>query len=312
MDKFIVYFHSADFDGICGGKVVEKYITETFGHPPKMRPINYGEPHDLTADLAQHYRVYMVDFSLPPDEMLMVKKYAKEFVWLDHHETAINDSKLHGYDDLMGLRNTKYAGCELAWDYLFPKTRMPYSVHLFGRYDVWDHSNPDALSLQYGARYMLGKMDRDKFWEAMTSDIQVDPGMDGSSNRLNMTDGSSEHMMVFLEAITIGKVIHEYQTSSDAKVAKSICYEVEFEGYKFIAANRSHCNSNFFNSVYNPEVHDGMLRFNKLRDNGNWSVSLYTTKDIALNEVAKKYGGGGHRQACGFQLTTDQIHKVMP
>jgi nanoRNase/pAp phosphatase (c-di-AMP/oligoRNAs hydrolase) len=36
-----------------------------------------------------------------------------------------------------------------------------------------------------------------------------------------------------------------------------------------------------------------------------WVVSLYTTKDIDVSEIAKKYGGGGHKQAAGF--TCDKL-----
>jgi nanoRNase/pAp phosphatase (c-di-AMP/oligoRNAs hydrolase) len=36
--------------------------------------------------------------------------------------------------------------------------------------------------------------------------------------------------------------------------------------------------------------------------NGNWTVSMYTDKpDINVGLIAKKYGGGGHVGASGFQ-----------
>jgi nanoRNase/pAp phosphatase (c-di-AMP/oligoRNAs hydrolase) len=34
-----------------------------------------------------------------------------------------------------------------------------------------------------------------------------------------------------------------------------------------------------------------------------WTVSLYTTKEhIDVSQIAKKRGGGGHKQAAGFQV----------
>ena len=32
-----------------------------------------------------------------------------------------------------------------------------------------------------------------------------------------------------------------------------------------------------------------------------WVYSLYTTKKIDCSQIAKWYGGGGHKQAAGFQ-----------
>lgn len=306
MPKHLIYFHSADFDGICGGKIIEKWVLEKYNAQPEMRPINYNENPAFPEDL-ENYCVYMVDFSLDPEYMLYIKSYAQNFIWCDHHITAIKNSEDFGYTDIKGLRSVSHAGCELAWMYFFEDTPMPYPVKLVGRYDVWDHSNPDALYFQYGARYMLGKSDRDTFWKHMLSGVQATPGASASMTLNLSSETDPEATMTFLEAISTGKVIYDYQTSSDEKAAKSICYEVEFEGLKFIAANRSHINSNFFNSVYDPSVHDGMIRFNKLKDADQWSVSLYTAGDVDLSVIAKKYGGGGHKQACGFQISTEQL-----
>lgn len=58
-------------------------------------------------------------------------------------------------------------------------------------------------------------------------------------------------------------------------------------------------NSQIFDSVYDPNKHDGMLTFAWKK--GMWTVSMYGTKGIDLSAIAKKHGGGGHKQACGFQ-----------
>jgi nanoRNase/pAp phosphatase (c-di-AMP/oligoRNAs hydrolase) len=52
------------------------------------------------------------------------------------------------------------------------------------------------------------------------------------------------------------------------------------------------------------EDYDIMMPF--VFDGKRWTVSLYTKKkDIDVSELAKKHGGGGHRQAAGFQC--DQL-----
>jgi nanoRNase/pAp phosphatase (c-di-AMP/oligoRNAs hydrolase) len=47
--------------------------------------------------------------------------------------------------------------------------------------------------------------------------------------------------------------------------------------------------------------HDALLTFCWLKD--KWRISLYHAehrKDIDLSVIAVKYGGGGHKGACGF------------
>lgn len=47
-----------------------------------------------------------------------------------------------------------------------------------------------------------------------------------------------------------------------------------------------------------------MIPYCKLPD-GRWTISLYTTHDdVDCGAIAKKYGGGGHRQASGFIITS--------
>jgi nanoRNase/pAp phosphatase (c-di-AMP/oligoRNAs hydrolase) len=41
-------------------------------------------------------------------------------------------------------------------------------------------------------------------------------------------------------------------------------------------------------------------------DNGRWHFSLRGNNTIDLSEIAKKYGGGGHKNAAGFFLNFDQ------
>ena len=53
-----------------------------------------------------------------------------------------------------------------------------------------------------------------------------------------------------------------------------------------------------------PETgHDALLKFNWT--GLYWDVSLYHAKhrtDLDLSLIAAKYGGGGHRGACGFRI----------
>jgi hypothetical protein len=80
-------------------------------------------------------------------------------------------------------------------------------------------------------------------------------------------------------------------------------YILEWQGLKFLALNTARgFNSLTFASRDVPETgHDALLGYGF---DGKWRVSLYHAnhrKDIDLSAIAIKFGGGGHRGACGFE-----------
>jgi len=82
---------------------------------------------------------------------------------------------------------------------------------------------------------------------------------------------------------------------------KEAGFAVDFEGFRFLAFNATRCNSLTFAAGLTDE-HDGCLAFGWV--NGQWKVSLYGCPgkpDLDFSVIAVKFGGGGHRQACGFR-----------
>jgi hypothetical protein len=100
-----------------------------------------------------------------------------------------------------------------------------------------------------------------------------------------------------------GKMLQTYQQRNDAGMMHR-SFMVEFEGLKFLALTTARCNSLTFASKDVPETgHDALMGF--YFTGQKWSVSLYHAKHktgIDLSQIAVKYGGGGHRGACGFQV----------
>jgi oligoribonuclease NrnB/cAMP/cGMP phosphodiesterase (DHH superfamily) len=88
-----------------------------------------------------------------------------------------------------------------------------------------------------------------------------------------------------------------YRDNYYSKLLNSFGFELEFEGYKAIACNAGAVSSQLFDSVANK--YDLLIPF--VFDGKKWTVSLYTKRNhIDVAELAKKYGGGGHKQAAGF------------
>lgn len=274
------FYHSADLDGHCSGAIVKLKYPEC-----EMIGINYGDIIDIN-NINQDEEVFMVDFCLQPfDGMIELNKKAK-LHWIDHHaKGSIDEAYQKGFLASGGqLLEVGKAGCELTWQYLYPEKDVPLCVFLLGRYDVWDHSaDTNILPFQYGMRN----------------------NYDTRPNNIILWEELFQSSFEVHEIIKIGKIIHDYEMNQNIKFCKAYTFETTFNNMKAICANKGFTNSQLFDSVYNPAVHHLMITFcRKKLPSKVWTVSLYSTRDdVDCGEIAKRYGGGGHKGAAGFQCT---------
>lgn len=277
------FYYSADLDGHCSGAIIKNIFPEC-----EMIGINYGQPFpfDIITDPLE--TVFMVDFGIQPFSEMEKLNGMCELHWIDHHKTAIDDA-YHAMFLASGgmLLFDGKSGCELTWEYMIgfqnaipEKNPEPLIVHHLGRYDVWDHSDPDTLPLQYGMRLKRDTLPESKMWIDLLRDNAGVP-----------------------EIVEAGKTIMEYEKLQNEKFCKAYAFETEIDGKLSICINRGFTNSQIFDSIYNPEKHHYMVTFCRLKPPaGKWTVSLYSTRgDIDCGVVAKSFGGGGHKGAAGFQ-----------
>lgn len=298
MNNIIIFYHNADFDGMCSNNIIVDYYENNI--KPKINSISIGinynndleetlNKHELSLDdIYNNNKVYIVDFSFDYRIMKLLKEKIDpdNLIWIDHHKTAIDNSIIHNYNNIKGVRNDKTAACELVWEYFHPNTEVPIGVDYLASYDIWDHSDIYVLYFQYGARKYLPK-DYNTTWYEMFD---------------NQTD-------ILNKILSYGKLIYEYECEQNKRIAKSISYTINFHGHRALVANRGHISSKFFDSIYDPNKHDIFIKY-YLDKSNKYFVSLYTSKDIDLTNIAKYYNGGGHPHACGFQL--DNIDILRP
>ena len=264
------FYHKADLDGVGSGAIIK------YKHPEcEMIGLDYGLefPWDK---ISKDETVFMVDFSLQPFEDMIKLNENCNLIWIDHHQSAIND-----YDsadvNIIGKRKIGEAGCELTWKYCFPGEDMPLTIKYLGRYDVWDLADDKIIYFQYGIKTLQDIMNpEDNKWLGLFR--------------------TNEYCSDIIEH---GKIIKKYIDNENASFIKRFMFETEIDGIKAIAVNRGGTSSQLFDSV--DTENKIMMPFIKM-PNGKWTVSLYTSdKDIDCSVIAKKYDGGGHRGAAGFQ-----------
>jgi oligoribonuclease NrnB/cAMP/cGMP phosphodiesterase (DHH superfamily) len=184
---------------------------------------------------------------------------------------------------ISGKQDILKSGCELTWEFLFPDIKMPRAVKLLGRFDVWDHSDPDTVPFQYGMN-SYDITPNSQIWEDFLS-------------------GTEDEQKFIEEMIRDGKIIQRSMKISDAEVMKNYSFETEFEGLRAICLNSQARGSKQFESMWDPEKHDMMIKFSWDGNANQWEVSLYANdkEKNDLSVIAKKYGGGGHAGASGFK-----------
>jgi len=266
------FYHEGDLDGQCSGAIVKHRFPDC-----ELIGINYGDefPWDR---IEPGETVYMVDFALKPWTDMQRLAEISDLTWIDHHKGPINDYNEYGLEALVGTA-IGVAACELVWEWVYPDQPTPLAVRLLGRYDVWDHSDPDTLPFQYGMRLANPKITDVAFWKDILDDYAS---------------------QAYLPILKNGHIVLLYVTQDNEKYAKACAFETELDGLHCIAVNRMLTNSQVFDSVCDPQQYDVMLTFGWR--NQQWTVSLYSDKDeVDCSEIARRYGGDGHKAASGFR-----------
>lgn len=279
-------YHNADLDGFCSAAIVKYAYPEC-----ELYGANYGDalpPEDV---LNKHGFIVMVDFSYKKEDMLNL---ATNFtlVYIDHHKTAIADMEeiIKEVPSTSYSMDTTKAACQLAWEFFFDDKKLPRAVELCAKHDLWIHDEEDVWAFQYGMRSLNCGADPNgpsfDIWKILFIYY------DGSLSLINILDK--------------GTIIYEWEQQRNLEIAKKMSFEVKHEGLTFLAINAVGSGSAAVEGVFDPEKHDAALVFSYTGK--NWKVSLYAHSsknvDMDLSVIAKKYGGGGHRNAAGFYCDT--------
>ena len=287
-------FYHLDLDGKAAGAIVLRCATQYDKYPVECIEINYGMafPFDRIREGEQ---VWIVDYSISPEEMDKLFTITNDIVWIDHHKSAIQR-----YDDyprdIEGIRYDGIAGCMLTWAYIkhiantpVYKSKSAFSpnmcddapmgVKYIGDYDVW--------------RFEYGEDTKDFhfYLEAFGNEILLPNG-----NVWDMLFGTNWDDSAIDYCLNIGRQVRSYRENLMSQYVKSYGFETELMGYKCFAVNMGMISSDDFASI-NVDNYDILIGF--CTDGKQWRYSLSSDK-VDASLIAMQFGGGGHRGAAGF------------
>jgi oligoribonuclease NrnB/cAMP/cGMP phosphodiesterase (DHH superfamily) len=211
----------------------------------------------------------VLDFSYDNSTTKRLMKEAKNFLVIDHHKSAMVE--LH---DVACTRfDMNHSGAMLAWKFFHPGKDAPRLIKFIEDRDLWKWEIP--YSKEFSAAFDMVPFDFEEF----------DKYLDDSS-----VDNAQER----------GAYILAYSKTVISKIAKQAVPR-KMDGKDVLVVNSSHWMSEI-GAALSPKCDFAVIWFYD-HDTRQVKVSLRAHhEDSDVSEIAKKYRGGGHRKAAGFNL----------
>lgn len=295
-----VVYHRADFDGLFSAAVCKKFLPDA-----QFIGWDFGDP---LIPFPGEGTLYIVDLSPDclSDAQVAIAAHSHRLTWIDHHKSSIEKWS----ESIPGYRIDGVAACRLCYQwftnrnaepengqtgvppkewYVERRLGEPLALILAGEYDIWDLHDPRALPFQFG----LTAFEPNSKYEPLI-DILVD-------------DFEAECL------VERGRAALAWQRAFASQVMRERSYRRDWEGLRFAILGSAHTrNSMWFpEAEIEPEV-DALMCWRY--DGEKVAFSLYHApghEQHDLSQIAVKYGGGGHRGACGFMLPLDEALEVI-
>ncbi len=258
----------------------------------------YGKPID--GDQARGKNILFVDFSLKQDAMRLLGALAKSVIVLDHHKTAQEELKpwtinigaggtpsiellLARFTDpatqydvpVVAWFDMQQSGAVMAWKFAESEERVPEFLALIEDRDLWRFAFDDDTK-RFSAALRTYPMTFE-VWDKLAAEpwklVEEGEGILRAHNA-NIEKFIADRYLDVIDGMTVPVVNVPYHYASDtAHALLQKCPEAPFAACWFRRG-------------------DGMIQYSLRSEDSRVDVS----------EVAKKFGGGGHRNAAGYQV----------
>lgn len=303
--KPLVIYHANCYDGFTAAWVFKRFRGDA-----DFVPGNYGQdPPDCKGR-----DVWLLDFSYPRDVMLKsVIAPSERTIVLDHHKTA--EAALDGIlQDVRkkGLQRTadqivfdmSRSGAGITFDFLEDEFDKRHGVHTprlqgYRKMRIVDYvEDRDLWKFQYPQTkavlaWMATQPMTFEAWDSLA--VHCETASDG-----------------MVPAVTAGKHVMSYIENYGKKAMATARME-KLDGHTVPTMNIAYLNcSDHLDSMLSATPDAPFVVSYFRRADGKWQFSLRSREDFDVSEVAKKFGGGGHKQAAGFEVEVFPWDRIQP
>lgn len=243
------------------------------GSRAKYIPGRFGSPPPPVAGKS----VICVDFSYNNATTKRLVEEADDFLILDHHKSAMVE--LHDVSQTH-FDMTK-SGAILSWEFFHPGKEPPKFLKYIQDRDLWKWELP--YSKEFSAAFDMVGFHFEEF-DAYCNDS------------------------VFDDAVKRGSYILAHKLTFINKIVRRAARR-KLMGYDVMVVNSSHWMSEI--GMHLAKSADVAVVWYFDHKDGNFHVSLRSDNDVCdVSEIAKKFGGGGHRKASGIRYEGQNIEEI--
>lgn len=274
----VCYFHAGCPDGFGASWAVWR----AWGDQGRYLP----RGHDDALDALRHEgdQVVFVDIAPSPRLAIELGETASQLVVLDHHLTArdlfdadprlvpsLRDRGHHVQFDL------DHSGAVLAWQHFHPDEPVPALLSYVEDQDLWNWKLPETEAVNAA----IGSYPRElAAWDELSRRPWEELAAEGApllrDRRIEV-----ERSLRFAHPVMVG--------------------EVRVEAVNALQ-HRSHIGHELAKrAIFGHPIGVAYRVFASRVD-----VSIYSIGDVDVSELARRFGGGGHRNASGFSVTLGQ------
>jgi len=269
-DPTMCLYHFPCLDGFTAAWAVWR----KYGDKIAYIPCNYGEP---TPDVKGEH-VLIVDYSFEGPVLEKMLQDAASITILDHHKTAEEDLTPFLEDGrIQGKFDMHKSGASMAWEHCHPNDARPFMIMYVEDYDLWRLNHPDTRAI----KALLTSYDYDmQTWSDLAAMIE-DP-------------------ISVQEVVRQGQAIDRAQLKNITEMLQQGVRPIRLGGYTVSCCNLPYMWASDGAGLLAESAAFGVgycdkksVRMFSLRSRGEDAVDV--------SEIARKYGGGGHRGAAGFE-----------
>lgn len=224
--------------------------------------------------------VLMVDFSYKRPVLEKVRDRAASVLILDHHKTA--EADLQNLPGVQSVFDMNRAGARITWDYFFPNEEPPkLLLHVEDR-DLWRFALRKTREIQASVFAYPYEF---KVWDFLMSADLDQLAIEGEAIERKHFKDIRELVGVVTRRMNIG--------GHNVPIA-NLPYTLTSDAGHLLAKEG---NEPFAGCYW--DTPEGRVFSLRSTENG-----------LDVSEIAKQYGGGGHRNASGFRLSYQDAAKL--
>lgn len=282
-----VIYHANCDDGF--GAALAAYLK--FGDDADYVPASYGDapPPSDGEDL------FILDFSYPRAVMQELSTVARTITLLDHHKTAALDlADLQLSCNSIVSFDMEQSGALLAWKFFHPGIAVPKLFRYIDDNDRWQFKLKET---KFVIRNLRSYNQLFSTWHELMSMIEISPE--------------------FYEDFVAEGVAQErfFQSQVDFLLSMSKPHQIWLAGKEGLAINATRMyasdlghrlaeQSGTFGLVWS-------LLGPDIAPERQVACSLRSAGALDVSEIARHFGGGGHRNAAGFETSFAQLELIL-